>query len=139
MGKNTAMQEARRRWKAVAGADKLRQYNRAASLDGAAQPMNDANDITPTRNDMRFDPAARRVTQVSARARPQGPSMRSRMSLLIGDQRKAIGVVTILAIVSAIAEVVLLTLVAEVAATLVQERGRTRRSPCCTYTRPPGR
>ena len=133
------MQEARRRWKAVAGADKLHQYNRAASLDGAAQPMNEANDIIATRNDMRFDPAAWRITQASARARPQGPSMRSRMSLLIGDQRKAIGVMTILAIVSAIAEVVLLTLIAEVAATLVQETGPHQQSPCCTYTRPPGR
>ncbi len=121
------MQEARRRWKAVAGVDKLHQYDRAASPDGAGQPMNEADDITATRNDMRFDPAAGRVTQVSAGARPQGPSMRSRMNLLIGDKRKAIGVIALLAIVSAIAEVILLALIAQVAATLVQGKGSHQR------------
>lgn len=61
----------------------------------------------------------RRPRLIERRARPDTPSMRSRLSLLIGDRRRSVVGLSFLSIASGFTEAGIIALIAQVAATLV--------------------
>src|SRR5271155_3331171 len=76
-----------------------------------------------TEQPMTLSPRSRTDRPSSENAKPEQRSTRSRMRQLIGDQRKRIAAIGVLAILSAFVEAINLALLAQIATTLVRVNG----------------